>query len=307
MIKDIKEEIFTITNSQGHAIHCVYNYIDADSPLIVIPPQFEGTVRLNMLPMIYFVNNGFRVLRFDFTNHQGNSFGNFADFTLSQALADCQAVLEFVHASQQLNASAGVGLLGISISSRILLRYMALQQQPIDCYVSMLGVVDAGSTIYAVTGQDIQLLLRDPQHRYGVVKAIKHMIDADPFMHDLQAQDWHSLSGTQRDIDQLVAPTYLIVAENDKWVNIADYHTAYRNNQAILRQTYKIPNGGHELYKNPEAAKLAAAMATRCFASFFLPNAQSTEIVEPTITELMEWNTRERARERQHDAQLAVG
>src|SRR5437867_428691 len=93
---DIRQDVFEIVTPAGETLHCVYNSAGQGRPLAVVPPLLAGTVRLNLLPMLYLVNNGFDVLRFDFSNHPGNSSGRHDAFTMSRALADIDAVMAHV-------------------------------------------------------------------------------------------------------------------------------------------------------------------------------------------------------------------
>lgn len=296
-----QEEVFELEGARGESIHCVLDYVDPTAPLVVIPPQYEGTVRQNLLPMLYLVNNGFRVLRFDFRYHPGNSHGPFEGFTFSTGLEDLRRVMREVHSGQR-SKPAGVGLLGISVSSRLILRLLAEDPSAADVHLSLLGVVDAGATIREATGHDVQLLLRNPAHRYGPCKGLRYVLDGDRFMGDLVRARWHALDSAKEEIDRIRTSTYLIVAESDRWVRMDDYQYAYRDNTAILRQTFRIPNAGHELNKNPEAAKFVFRAVVQCFQEFFrVPDlAQGQLLWEPTITELIDLNTHERERERLH-------
>lgn len=317
MTRDYREDVFCIENHQGHPIYCVHSYTGENRPLIVVPPQFEGTVRSNMLPMVYLINGGFNVLRFDFTFHQGNSYGDFKHFTLSGACNDVEAVIDFVY-ERRLGNFSGLGVLGISIASRILLRYLARHPNEVNVFLSLFGVVDMSRTILQIMDIDTNDLLRNPDHVFGVDKVLHHVIDGDNFVRDLVYKGFNSLEETKADINAMRTPTFLMVAEKDKWVSMEDYHYAYGENQAILRKSFCIPNAGHELHKNVKAAKAASRTMATCFCEFFgdedkryleQPSPALHQVgcldkrfdidatPEPTLTELIELNTRERERD----------
>jgi len=293
-----EEEILEIEGRDGKRIHCVYNAVDRDEPLVVVAPPFEGTVRNNLLPMLYLVNNGFTVLRFDFVDHRGNSDGKRTEFTLSSGLLDLERVIDEV--GRELPADDhGLALFGGSMSSRIAVRYLAKHHDRVQALLSLVGVVNAAATTRAATGIDYELLLRDPDHEYGCVKAINYMLNFDRWTRDLRDAGWHDTAGTRADIDRMATPTYLIVAEADDWTNIDDYQLAYAGNRGILRKTYGIPNAGHELYKTTEIMKSAMRAATRSLRGHFGLDADAP-MTEPTVADLIRLNGRERNRELEH-------
>jgi pimeloyl-ACP methyl ester carboxylesterase len=299
MIQDMNEEVFEIENRHGHPIHCVYDYREEGRPLIVIPPSWEGTVRRSLVQMLYLINAGFNVCRFDFTFHRGNSYGDIKDYTLTSAYDDVAAVLDFVRGPGGIDHSAGLGVYGVSMSSRVMIRYLAANPGAADVFVSLIGVVDVPYTVKAATGNDFESYYRDPHHVFGLNKGIHYVVDWDRFIRDAVANGWHTLDGTKREVDLMTTPTFLIVAEADHWIDLDDYQYVYGDNKEILKATYKLPNAGHELYKNPEAAKAATRAATQEFLRFF-GGVEMPELPEPTITEIIDQNTRERQRENRY-------
>jgi pimeloyl-ACP methyl ester carboxylesterase len=301
MIGTAQQRIFEVKNDRGQLIHCVHDWVSDTDPLVVVPPLYEGTVRTNLLPMLYLVSNGFSVLRFDFTNHRGNSEGEMRDFTLSSACDDLGAVLQHTRDSGWFGNAAGLALYATSISSRVAVRYLAENHGVVQIHLSILGVIDMVKTLTAITKVSVRELIRkqqdQPETCIGLKRIIHYQIDADHFLPDLIQNNWADASGTRVDVDRIETPTYLIVAENDKWIDIDDYKYVYGDNPDILRGTYKLPNAGHEIYKNPEAAKVAGAQATRLLRRLYYGVNESEILCEPTLTEMIDQNTRERTRE----------
>jgi hypothetical protein len=297
VIKPIQQRIFEVENARGDTIHCVHDWTSETDPLIVLPPLYEGTVRTNLVPMLYLVNNGFSVLRFDFTHHRGNSAGEMRDFTLGSAYEDLRAVIRFATESGTLGDPSGLGVYATSISSRVVVRYLANDPDRVQVHLSTLGVVDMAKTLTAITGISVRDRLDDPDTVLGPMRIIHYRIDADRFLRDLAKGNWIDAVGTKADVDRMRTPTYLIVAESDKWVDLKDYHDVYGGNPEILRGTYQLPNAGHEIYKNPEAVKTASLRATRCLRQFFFASDDSEPLLEPTLAEIIDQNTHERARE----------
>lgn len=204
--------------------------------------------------------------------------------------------MDYVDESDEIESKSGIGLFGISISSRVIYRYLSSIPNKIDVLLSLVGVVDMQYTLKAISGIDVVgEALKDPATRYGIRKLIKYPVDWDNFLKILIDNEMHTIETTKADIDKINTPTYLIVSEKDKWVNIDDYHKTFSDNEKILKKTYKISNAGHELYKNPQAAEYAFHAIVGAFSEFWGRN--NTEVIKPNIAEIIEHNRKERARE----------
>ena len=299
MIKNYQEEIFCIKNSNNEELHGVYNYIDKKNPLIIITPQFEKTIRTNLGSMIYLINNGFNVFRYDNRYHNGNSTGNIESYKLSQVIEDLDTVMEFIQSEDAIETDQGIGLLGISISSRTIFRYLSQASHPIDVLVSLVGVVNMQATIEAILEHDyIEEVLKDPNKTYGVQKVLHYPINWDIFIRDMIEMDLYSLESTKNDIKDIDVPIYLVASEEDKWININDYNVAFKDNKNVLKEMYKLPNAGHELYKNPQAAEYAMEKIVEIFDKYYQVNEENHMLIKPKVTELIRQNKKERMRER---------
>jgi pimeloyl-ACP methyl ester carboxylesterase len=295
------QDIFEIENAAGERLHCVHDHQEGGRGLVVIPPVFGGTSRLNLLPMLYLVRNGFDVLRFDFTHHLGNSFGDCDGFTLSGALADVDAVMAQAAAWRAEGRVSAVAAVGISLSGRLFTRHLARTGgASVDVVLSLLGVVDVGYTARLALDIDVARLLADPAHVYGRGKVMGYVVDRDRFMRDMVAQDWHSPETTRRELAVIEQPTYLIAAERDEWVPQEQIEAAYAGAAARVVRSYRIPNASHELYRNPPAFKTAAKALADCLGHFF--GGGQAPAGEPSIIEVIERNTAERQRESRYES-----
>jgi hypothetical protein len=299
MILDYREKIINIENSSKETIHCVYNYTNKELPLIVIPPQFEKTIRTNLTTMLYLINNGFNVLRFDNRNHNGNSTGRIQDYSLGGAYDDLVEVVNFIKEDPNVETENGMGILGISIASRIIYRYLSLNKNVFDVFVSLAGVVNMKYTLNSILGYDIvQEYLSEPNRDFGIKKLLKYPIDYNNFLHNLVNVSLHTLESTQMDIDRIVTPISLIVSENDKWIDYNECSEAFKNNADILVEMFKLPGAGHELYKNPQSAEVALNKIVELFRSHWNMTNENYIIHKPEITEIISLNKLERERER---------
>lgn len=303
MIKDNQHEIFTIRKKSGGIIHSVYNYIDKNNPLIVISPPFEKDIRSTLTLMLYLVNNGFNVFRYDHTYHNGNSTGEIHDWTLSHGLSDMEDVIEFIQNEESISTQGGLSIIGISISSRIGFRYLAQNNDVIDSFLSIVGVIDMQYTLKQILEFDLLgEFMASPDKVWGIKKVLHYPISFDQYCRDCVDKNLHNLQTTIEDINKINTPLSIIVAEDDRWVDINQYHLAFLENRKILKFLSKIPGAGHELYKNPSAAKLVFLETTKIF-SILYHNIQRADddVISPNISELIEYNKKERKREKKYE------
>ena len=88
-------------------------------------------------------------------------------------------------------------------------------------------------------------------------KALHFAIDYDRFLSNCIEENYHSLEKTKEDIDKIKTDSYILVAEQDSWINVKDYAFSFKDNKKILKEMYIIPGADHLLYKNHDAVKNA--------------------------------------------------
>jgi len=108
----------TIAVTADHARH----EISLDTPILVVIPGF-GSTQTDYVPLsFYLAANHVRVLRYDHSNHVGQSEGNILHTTLRNMQADLQSVLDFGYATWP---AAPVALLAEDIAARVAVKVMA--------------------------------------------------------------------------------------------------------------------------------------------------------------------------------------
>ena len=88
---NVETEILTYYNRKGKKIVASFDHLKKGPnccPFIVIPPSYGETKRDSITVAYYLVVNGFNVIRYDCTNHVGESEGEMVNFTLSSAKDD---------------------------------------------------------------------------------------------------------------------------------------------------------------------------------------------------------------------------
>ncbi|MBN2533262.1 MAG: hypothetical protein JXB88_10240 [Spirochaetales bacterium] len=301
MVEEYEEIILNFNNEKGNSVHAVYSFIKGRRPLVIITPQYEKTIKNNLIPMLYFINNGFNVLRYDNTFHKGNSYGDFEQFTFGSSMDDLEAVSKFIKKDGRINSGNGIALLGISISSRTAFKYLSRHTTLYDIFLSLVGVVDMQFTLKSITTIDlVQETINNPGIKWGIRKVIKYDIDYDNFLKNCIEENFHNLESTRKDVSNIRTDTCLIAAERDPWINFYDYDTVFKDNKAILKDVYRIPGADHLLYKNPDAIQKAMFKSVKFLCkTFYRQEIPDDEIKSPSMYEVLKLNRLEHQRQKE--------
>lgn len=217
------------------------------APWIVIAPKY-GETKKNNLPMAYLLAaNGFNVLRFDYTNHVGESAGEMTSFTLDHAVQDVRAAVAY--ASSQAKGRQ-VGLIANSLSARLALRVTATDPR-IGLLLSVVGVVNIADTLTRVYQEDV-VRLHLQGRTWGINDVLGFPIHFENFLSALVHSGLHTLAGAECDARQTQIRTVFFAAERDAWVELADV----RNVASQCRTSNLIVLEGamHDVRENAAAA-----------------------------------------------------
>ena len=179
--------MFETQNSAGRSIRCLLEGPDSgdqDAPLVVVAPSYALSMR-HFGPLSLFLTlNGFRSLRFDYTDHVGASDGDVYDYKLSTAADDLRAVMGSLAG---WGVTGPVGVISVSMGARIAFR--ALQgRSDIATLVSLVGVVNLQDTLNCVIGEDVVaegLSGHEPHAREVLGYHVGGQIVMDAIEHDL--------------------------------------------------------------------------------------------------------------------------
>lgn len=281
-------------SDRGRRIHAVLDGDVSSEPLVVVPPQMEQNIRSNAVPALYLRHDGLSVLRYDGTNHRGQSSGAHEQFTLGDAIDDLGAVMAWLHDEVPTAVPA---ILATSISLRVVLRHLAgPAARPVAGVVSLVGAADLDSTIEVVTGIPGLMPRFLGGERFGVRKVIRHALDYDRFAGDVLLRGLGSLDSAVEDVRATNVPFGFVACSEDKWVRVADVEklaTAVPGGVVGFRV---VPGAGHELYRNPAAAEVALAEVVLLFRELF-GRRGAVPVTKPTFDEIVANNDIERRRE----------
>lgn len=255
-IEDLRirsSEIRFLSRSGGEIV----GFIDAaedcplDAEVVIVTPKF-GESKKNNLSMAYqLAANHLRVLRFDHTNHVGESEGVIENYTFSGAISDILAAIDY--AEIQLSVSK-VQIVANSLSARCALRVAALDDR-VSRLVTLVGVVNFQHTAKVVYQKDMV-----EEYRHGRMQGISdilgHQVDVDAFLSDCIQHDLHDFNGSLKDVFEAKNEIFLFNAERDVWVDIDEVKELRNHSDLVTVST--ISGAMHELRENPKAAEQAS-------------------------------------------------
>ena len=198
-------------NARGQSIAITDSHlresISSNVPTVIISPGY-GQTALDYAALAYYMAaQGLRVLRYDHTNHLGNSEGELQNVTLRSMQHDLSKVVELVrHTWPQ----APVFVIASDLAARAAIK-AAVQFRPIDLLILVNPSVDVGATLTAVHIHD---LVADYQFglRRGIGNLLGLNVNIDQFVGDLTAGRFADLESTLEDLRLLRSPLNIVTS-----------------------------------------------------------------------------------------------
>lgn len=201
-------------NARGQAIAIMDDHLrqltDPNRPLVIIAPGYGQTASDYTALAYYLAGHYFRILRYDPTNHLGNSEGELQQTTLRGLQHDLEQVVEFVrHTWPQ----APVVVMASDLSARAALK-AAARMRPLDLLLLINPAIDPTSTLLTVHGHD---LIADFQFglRRGVCNLLGLNVNVDQFVGDLVAGRCADLESTLEDLRMIRSPLCIATSPAD--------------------------------------------------------------------------------------------
>jgi len=254
-VTDIASELVFYPNNDGKKIGAYVDRRsgDEDSPFIVVMPKYGETKKNNLSLAYYLVSNGFRVIRFDFNCHFGESDGAMLDFTLGEGVDNVTATLDFL---ERTFGCEEVTLLANSLSSLMAVRAARLDRR-VKHLVCVVGVVNLTYTLVKVYQEDLVGGYLGGR-RYGVLDILGHEVNMDQFFEATVQGKFHRLEDMARDIEAIDAPISWFPASNDAWVRMEDVQMVARGNEQM--RIYPIEGAMHEVRESQDTAERSLRM-----------------------------------------------
>lgn len=299
----LASELIECRNERGQRIAVYHDQprraLPPGSPLVIISPGYGETKKEYITLAYYLASNGFHVLRYDHTNHVGESDGEIQHATLSNMKRDLLALLDYAERNWP---SSPVTAVATSLAGRVALKATS-QDHRIRFLVLLASVVDVQATLLAVHQEDlIGTYLRGT--RRGVINMLGFNIDADGWLEDASKERYGDLQTTIKDAERIGTPIVFFSAEHDAWVSLDSVKAVQAAYQPTLRKLYLIPEALHRLHENPRKARAVFRQLVTCCLERFYPLFPQGHLQEPLQREVGLQNRleRERARVQHHMA-----
>lgn len=262
----------------------------ADAPVVVMAPKYGQSKKNNLQLAYYFAHNGMKVLRFDHTNHIGESEGEIVDYTLPGAVDDILAAIDFLEIQHGVKK---VILQANSMSSRCAIRAARLDDR-VERLICLVGVVNFQATITIICQKDIVNAYMDGAIQ-GIGDILGHDVNIDQFLRTSVDHNMHNLEGTVEDMHDAKCEIFLFAAERDAWVEVAELERLALESPRV--QIRMVPGAMHELMENPQIAKDTISQAVfTCRHGRFPSKSEASSIDEPPKKVVFKQNRIERDR-----------
>ncbi|AKC83071.1 hypothetical protein IMCC26134_10295 [Verrucomicrobia bacterium IMCC26134] len=257
---------------------------------VVMAPKYGETKKNNLQLAYNLAANGLKVLRFDHTNHVGESEGQMLRYTLPGAVEDILGAYDYL---ERHHGILQAGLVASSLAGRMAIRATSLDKR-INHLTCLVGVVNIQQTLAIVYQEDVVTNYLDGK-RWGINDVLGFEIDFENFAAAMIESNLYSYSGTCEDLAAIHVPVSLLSAENDPWVNVEEA----RHAMSLTPQGdfHKIQNAMHEVRENPEAAqKTFLKITSICLEKSTGRKIQDHQLLAPDKKNLLEQNKVERQR-----------
>jgi SAM-dependent methyltransferase/esterase/lipase len=226
--------------------------LPSSSGIAIIAPAYGETKENNILVSSYFVSNGFSAIRFDWSEHVGESEGEIFTCTLSKMMSDLIGLVEY---QKSISAETKIGIVATSLAGRVALKIASFDKR-IDFLVALAPVVDLRHTLWMTYREDLVGNYKNGK-RYGTLDVLGFNIDADAFLRDAVQNGFSDLGSSLLDAGQIQTPTFICVGEKDSWVRAEDARALFETVGTRKKNFLTMPLALHRFIENRAAMKYA--------------------------------------------------
>ncbi len=236
--------VLSLRKEDGRRIRCLLTApAESSRGLLVVLPGLGRTIRHSCAVAFAAAQHGYASLRFDPTDHSGDSDGEIVDGTLSGVAADLRFVCESV---REWGWATPIFVAASSSLARAAIR-TAARGLPADGLVLTFPVVHLDRTLQAVSGEDLFTAYREQRIQPAdPVQILTHQMSGR-FLADALEADYVGLDATRADLRETRMPVAAIVAENDDWIAVDDVLLALEPERPE-RHVFVLENADHDSY-----------------------------------------------------------
>jgi len=294
--RELSTEVARYTNRAGRKI---VGLIDKSvqrkefHACVVIPPGY-GEMKTDALMLAYYLaKNGFVVLRYDATDHVGESEGDILNTMLSTMEKDVTGSIDYLKSTYP---DLPIGVIATSLSARAALR-ASVSDRRIRFVIGIASVVHLQATLKSVYKADLVAAYESGKIR-GTADILGFNV-CDDFLADATKNGFHTLEGTQQDLAKTAATVTLFACERDPWVNLEDVKKVIDSDSKATRQIIVIPSAFHNMYEDHATARdVLKKIVAGTISSIKKIHFDADSVVEPTIREIAHEARLERQRTR---------
>ncbi len=166
--------------------------------LVIIAPGYGRTKTDHLVLAQYLVNNGFQTLRFDHSNHIGESDGEMDHTTLTDMQADLQGVLDF---AAQTWPSAPIAVIAPDLDGRVALKVAARDHRMV-LLILLNGVLDVRHALAFAHRQDLVEAYLQGERR-GMDNLLGLNVDMDRWLEDAVTGSFVDIASAVRDAERI--------------------------------------------------------------------------------------------------------
>ena len=250
---DYGTESLDLFGRSGNKLSAYLDKPKSSSGVVIIAPAYGETKENNILVSSYFVSNGFCAIRFDWSEHVGESEGDIFTCTLSKMMNDLEGLVEY---QKSVRGETKIGVIATSLAGRVALKMASLDKR-IDFLITLAPVVDLRHTLWMTYREDLIGNYKKGK-RYGTLDILGFNIDADAFLKDAVQNGFSDLSSSLLDAAQIQTPTFICVGEKDSWVRAEDARAVFDTVNTRKKNFVTIPLALHRFIGNRPAMKYAS-------------------------------------------------
>lgn len=221
-----------------------------NNPWMIVLPGYGETKTDVLTTSYYLAKNGFHTLRFDYSDHIGESEGEILFTSLTKIKDDILSSVDYLHHRFHPNV---LGAVSSSLASRALLR-AAREDKRIRLVVNLVSVIDVRKTLFAIYKEDY-LERAERGLVNGVMDVLGFQVDADHFLQSAIRDHYEDLETTIEDVSHIEAPVIFFAAENDVWVDLGDVEKVFQAAASDQKDICILHGAMHRLYENPRVVK----------------------------------------------------